>query len=137
MDTMDVRMKTRILFTHAEDLLAPPRRWTRGAFARAGDGHEVHYLDPDARRWSAAGAVLRTGAVLASMAIPRDRDAWYDATQHALVELARAAGADVAAFRDVTDATRAIHQYNDTHTKRAVLALFERARHALDERLNA
>jgi hypothetical protein len=131
----DMYVETKIILECAENLISRPRRWTRDAFARAGDGHEVHYLDPDARRWSMAGAVLRAGAVLAARAFPPDRDAWYDAARDALVELARVAGADVATFRDHGDAIRALFAYNDAHGRRAVLALFEHARQAIDARL--
>lgn len=46
----------------ARNVLSDESKWTRGALARNSEGDEVDYRSPDARRWSAFGAVLAASA---------------------------------------------------------------------------
>mgnify|MGYP006052886053 CR=1 FL=1 len=45
-----------ILFMKAWQLIEDPKHWTRGTYARADDGREVHYSSGKATSWCTIGA---------------------------------------------------------------------------------
>jgi hypothetical protein len=123
----EVLERARIFLECAEALITPPRTWSRHEYARAAGGRVVEPTDPSARRWSAAGALMRAREMYGGSDVAR---AW-DAYDRALAELAR--GID---FPRAPYAVCAVNEYNSrARSKRAVIRLFKHAIYSLDAQL--
>jgi hypothetical protein len=130
----------REILSLAEELIMPPRCWTRGALARDAAGGAILPRSCAARRWSAVGAMDRARRIL------RDREAnaepwdafvsWYTAYGRALRVCAGLAEKRGIVRRRGAHDEDVITAYNDrTRDKRAVLKLLAAARREIDMQL--
>lgn len=93
------------LLREAKELIADPKRWAQGAFARDSGGAVVAALDPAAVRWCAIGALV---------AVDRSdgRNQCFAAHNALAGHLHGCSG---------------LQTFNDSHEHAEVLALFDRA----------
>jgi hypothetical protein len=107
MDTARPRSLAGVL-THARDLIADPKKWTRDAYARTAKGVITGIGDEDAECFCAQGAIQRAARL--SKAVPA-----YDATE--------------AARKALPAKYSHIENFNDAHgtTHADVMAFFDSA----------
>jgi len=74
----------------AWELLSDPTHWTQGTYARAADGREIHYSDPEATAWCVIGACRKLYTF-------EERHALYEMLWHIVP------GGDVKTWNDTTD----------------------------------
>lgn len=94
-------MKVSKVLIAARAVIADPKNWTKGSFAKDANGHKRYAIAPEAVCWCALGAVMRVGA----------NDVLFGA---ACYWLDGAAGTWMGG-------------YNDAHTHAEVLEVFDRA----------
>jgi hypothetical protein len=130
--TLDVLTRASELLADAEALIVSPRCWTRRARARDEHGRIVGAGSEHARAWCALGAIDRVYE-RALYAAPHDVATYGRARRAALHALARAVWPTLVEPDLDECAIDVIMAYNDrARDKRAVIALFRRARKRLE-----